>query len=65
MTELAIRAFRNPFAWIVSILTTFAEFTISVGEQAGRSRAASELARMGYYDEAKTLMLGKDIHTDV
>lgn len=33
---------------------------IAFGESAGRARAASELARMGYYDEAKNLMLGKD-----
>jgi len=30
---------------------------IAFGENAGRARAASELARMGYYDEAKILML--------
>lgn len=30
---------------------------IAIGENAGRARAASELARMGYYDEAKILML--------
>lgn len=33
---------------------------VAFGESAGRARAASELARMGYYDEAKNLMLGKD-----
>ena len=30
------------------------------GENAGRARAARELARQGYHDEAKNLMLGKD-----
>jgi len=30
---------------------------IALGESAGRARAASELARMGYYEEAKNLML--------
>lgn len=30
--------------------------TIAFGETAGRSRAANELARMGYYDQAKKLM---------
>jgi hypothetical protein len=30
---------------------------IEMGEQAGRSKAASELARQGYYAEAKALML--------
>ena len=34
---------------------------IAFGESAGRARAASELARMGYYDEAKALVLGKSI----
>ena len=30
---------------------------IAFGESAGRARAASELSRMGYHDEAKALML--------
>ena len=30
---------------------------IAMGEQAGRARAASELANQGYYKEAKALML--------
>jgi len=30
---------------------------IAMGESAGRARAASELARQGYYAEAKALML--------
>ena len=30
--------------------------TIAFGETAGRARAANELARMGYYDQAKKLM---------
>ena len=33
---------------------------IAMGEQAGRSRAAAELARMGYMEEAKRIMLRKD-----
>jgi len=33
---------------------------VAFGESAGRARAASDLARMGYYNEAKNLMLGKD-----
>jgi hypothetical protein len=41
------------------LLTVFIGI-IAFGESAGRARAASELARMGYYDEAKNLMLGKD-----
>jgi hypothetical protein len=31
---------------------------IAFGESAGRARAASELSRQGYYDEAKALMVG-------
>ena len=34
---------------------------IAFGESAGRARAASELARMGYYEEAKRLILRKDL----
>ena len=34
---------------------------IALGENAGRSRAAAELARNGMMDEAKALMLKKDI----
>jgi len=30
---------------------------MAFGESAGRARAANELARQGYYDEAKALML--------
>tara|TARA_Y200000002_G_C22653311_1_gene652370 strand:- start:1415 stop:1618 length:204 start_codon:yes stop_codon:yes gene_type:complete len=37
-------------------LVTVCAFT----ESAGRARAASELSRMGYYEEAKNLMLGKE-----
>ena len=33
---------------------------LALGESAGRARAAAELHRMGYYDEAKALMLQKD-----
>jgi len=32
-------------------------FLWAFGESAGRARAASELARMGYHEEAKRLML--------
>lgn len=35
--------------------------TVAFTEAAGRARAASELSRMGYHNEAKALMLGKDI----
>ena len=61
MTELAIKAFRNPFATIGTMLTGLVMGMIAMGEQAGRSRAAAELARQGYYDEARALILGKSI----
>lgn len=32
---------------------------IAFGESAGRARAAAELSRQGYHDEAKALMLEK------
>ena len=32
---------------------------IAFGESAGRARAASELTRQGYFEEAKALMLDK------
>ena len=34
---------------------------VAFGESAGRARAARELANLGYYEEAKALMLGKDL----
>lgn len=56
--------FRNPlptiFKWINSVAMGIILGMIAAGEQAGRSRAAAELARMGYYDEAKRIMLKKD-----
>jgi len=33
---------------------------IAFGESAGRAKAAAELYRQGYHQEAKNLMLGKD-----
>ena len=38
------------------ISAVFARIT-EMGEQAGRAKAASELARQGYHKEAKALML--------
>ena len=32
---------------------------IALGESAGRARAASELSRQGYHDEAKALMTSR------
>lgn len=38
---------------------------IAFGERAGRARAAAELSRQGYFDEAKALMLREDEKKDV
>lgn len=43
-----------------ALMTAFVA-VIAFGESAGRARAASELARQGYMDEAKALILGKSI----
>ena len=59
MTALVIKAIRNPFYSVGLVLAGLWAGMIAMGEQAGRSRAASELARMGYYDEAKELMLDR------
>ena len=59
MTALVIKAIKNPFYGIGTVLAGIWMGMIAFGEQAGRSRAASELARMGYYDEAKELMLNR------
>ena len=34
---------------------------VAFGESAGRARAARELANQGLYEEARNLMLGKDL----
>ena len=36
---------------------------IAFGESAGRARAASELSRQGYHDEARALMLNPKDHS--
>ena len=45
---------------ISKALGVFLVTMIALGESAGRARAASELSRQGYHDEAKALMLDKD-----
>jgi len=42
-----------------ALMTAFVA-VIAFGESAGRARAAAELARMGYMDEAKALILRED-----
>ena len=41
-------------------LVAFAMGVWAFGESAGRARAAAELSRQGYHEEAKALMLSKD-----
>jgi len=57
--------FKNPlpkmFRALGKVLMTVFVGIIAFGESAGRARAAAELSRMGYQDEAKALMLGKSI----
>jgi hypothetical protein len=57
--------FKNPlptiFKWIASVAMGIFVGMIAMGEQAGRSRAAAELARQGYMDEARAIMLGKSV----
>lgn len=49
--------FTNIFRRVGVTLCTIWVAMIAAGEQAGRSRAAAELARMGYYEEARKVML--------
>ena len=53
--------FVNPLPKVFKVVgkSLFAMFIalIAFGESAGRARAASELARQGYMEEAKNLML--------
>ena len=37
---------------------------VAFGESAGRARAAAELSRQGYHEEARNLMLRKDKEVD-
>lgn len=45
---------------IRSGLVAFVAFIVASGEIAGRSRAAAELTRQGYHEEAKALMIELD-----
>ena len=57
--------FQNPlpkmFKALGKVLLGMFMAIVAFGESAGRARAAAELSRMGYQDEAKALMLGKDL----
>lgn len=46
-------------AIIRTAMVSFYHKTLEVCESAGRAKAASELARLGYMKEAKELMLGR------
>lgn len=46
--------------FVVSGLMTIFVGMIAMGEQAGRARAAAELARNGYMEEAKRIILRED-----
>ena len=56
MTDLAMNYVVNPFALKAKAFYTNLTNTL---EAIGRARAAAELSRMGYYKEAKRLMLSK------
>ena len=45
-----------------SILLAGLVAVVAFTEAAGRARAANSLAQMGYHEEAKALMLGKEIN---
>ena len=57
--------FKNPlpkmFKLLGKVLMTVFVGIIAFGESAGRARAAAELSRQGYHEEAKRLMLRKDL----
>ena len=46
--------------WISKMAQIAFVAVIAFGESAGRARAASHLSSMGYYEEAKSLMLKED-----
>jgi len=61
MTAITHTSFYNITCKICTVirnaLVTAFVAIIAFGENAGRARAASELARQGYYKEAQALML--------
>lgn len=66
MSEITFRrpTFKNPLPTIIksigAVLMSIFVSMIALGESAGRARAANELARLGYIDEAKAIMLGEE-----
>jgi len=57
--------FKNPlpkvFKALGEVLMTVFVGIIAFGESAGRARAAAELSRKGYHEEAKRLILREDL----
>jgi hypothetical protein len=57
--------FKNPlpkmFKLLGKVLMTVFVGIIAFGESAGRARAAAELSRQGYHEEAKRLILREDL----
>jgi len=60
MTAITHTSFYNLTCKVCTMIRTALSIAfvsiIAFGESAGRARAANELARQGYYDEAKALM---------
>ncbi len=56
--------FKNPLPSILrgtgKVLLSVLMGIVAFGESAGRARAAAELSRQGYHEEARNLMLRKD-----
>jgi hypothetical protein len=57
--------FKNPlpkmFKLLGKVLMTVFVGIIAFGESAGRARAAAELSRQGFHEEAKRLILREDL----
>jgi len=64
MTAITHTSFYNVTCKICVVLRNaliaFFVGMIALGESAGRARAAAELSRQGYQEEAKRIMLRKD-----
>ena len=59
MTTVTISTYYCTFCEAVKTRAIkFGKGFINITESIGRARAAAELSRMGYQDEAKALMLG-------
>jgi hypothetical protein len=60
MSALALETSRITYLIVQTISTFFAKL-VKITEAMSRAKAASELSRMGYYKEAKSIMLGDDL----